>query len=202
MNKISRILLHPFSGFEDMKYNNDSSPLLASLAVLMFFIASVAERQYTAFRFNYYDVSSTNIIYIFISSVVLVLFFVLANWSITTLVDGKGTLPQIFAVMGYSLIPYISALLLTTVLSHIFIADEGMFLSIIKTAGILYTVLLIFAGMMEIHRLSAPKTVFCLIISVVGVFLIMFLCFLLYTLFQQILSFFGSVIDEIMLRMN
>ena len=202
IREMASILIHPISGFEDLKYKKSGSVLLAFCIALLWFINTVLERQFTGFRFNTFDTENTNVFYIFISTVVLFCFFVLANWSLCTLFDGEGTLKEIFIVTGYAIVPWVLSIFITMALSHFMLLEETAFLSFITIAGMLWSVFLLFHGMMQIHSYSFAKTLFCLIGSVIGIALLLFLSFLLLLLFQQMFTFLSSVYEEIMLRVK
>jgi len=200
MKKLMHIYLHPVDGFDELKQKDDGSVLAASVIMVLYFIATAFSRQYTNFRFNYYNVDNTNILFIFISSVLVLFFFCVANWSFTAVFDGEGTFKQIYVVTMYSILPYTVAMTISTILSYAFTVDENAFLSIITTVGLLYSVLLIIISMQQIHRFSGQRNIFALFITLVGVFIILFLGFLILSLFQQISSFISTVFDELIVR--
>lgn len=198
--ELRTILLHPSDGFDNMKYRKTGSMGLALIVVILWFIASVTERQYTNFRFNPFDTSETNIFFIFIATVVVFLFFTVANWSVCTLFDGEGNYKEIWIVTGYALLPYVISIFVTTLLSYVMTVNETAFMSFITIAGVLYSLYLLFVGMMQIHQYGFGRMLFAIVVSVVGIFMILFLCFLIIILFQQIFSFIGSVTEEILMR--
>lgn len=202
LKNLGYIMLHPVTGFEEMKYKKSGSPLLALLIALVFFIASAVERQFTNFRFNGSDTENINIIYIFIATFVVFVCFVLANWSITALFDGEGSFKEIWLCCGYSLAPYTLSLLLGTVLSNYMTLQENVILGFISTAGILWSLAMIVLGMIQVHAYSLIKTILSLIGSVVGLLLVLFLSFLLILLFQQFYSFIYSIYEELMMLIN
>jgi len=48
-SELGYILTHPTDGFDTMKYKKSGSVWLSFLVVLLWFVASVVERQYTHF---------------------------------------------------------------------------------------------------------------------------------------------------------
>lgn len=194
------ILRHPSDGFELMKYNHTGSVILSLAIVLIWFVASVLERQAMSAWFNNFAVENTNVFYIFIATVVVFFFFTVANWSICTLFDGDGFYREIVIVVGYSLLPYVCSVFLRMILSQVMSLDESVFLNFITLAGVIYSVLLLVMGMMQIHRYPFLRLIIVLFFSVVGMLLIIFLCFLLIMLMRECLSFINEVIDELLMR--
>jgi len=194
------ILFHPVDGFDQMKYQKTGSVGIATFLAFLWFIISSFERQFTNFRFNSFDIENTNVIYIFISTFVMFLFFCIANWSLCTLLDGEGTLREIWICTGYALAPMITMMLITVLLSNILSVSEGAFIVMANTVGFIWTGLLLFFGMMQIHRYNVKMTVFSIAGSFVGLVLILFLSFLIILLFQQMFAFLKSVYEEIFYR--
>ena len=200
MKELLYILRHPSDGFEDMKQKEGGSVKLSTASLLLFFVASVLARQYTAPRFNFYEAASANIFYIFISSALLIMFFVIANWSVTTLFDGTGTFKQIYIVVSYSVTVYSVALLSKVALSYVLTIEEMFWLNAVIFIGFLYTVVLIFMGLMTIHQFTGSKNTVSILISLAGVAILLFLGFLLISLFGQLFEFIRSLADELLNR--
>ena len=194
------IMFHPVDGFEQMKYQKTGSVGIATTIAFLWFVVASVERQFTNFRFNAFDVQNTNVIYIFISTFIMFLFFCIANWSLCTLLDGEGTLREIWICTGYALTPMITTMLVTVLLSNVMSVTEGAFIAMANTIGFIWTGLLLFFGMMQIHRYNVKMTVFSIVGSVVGLVLILFLSFLIILLFQQMFAFMKSVYEEIFYR--
>ena len=195
------ILFHPVEGFDQMKYRKTGSVGIATAVVLLWFVVSSVERQMTHFRFNHFDTKNTNVLYIFISTFVLFLFYCIASWSLCTLLDGEGNLREIWTTYGYALTPMVATTFLSVVLSNVLTIEEGSFRNLLTGAGILWTGLLLLFGMMQIHRYDFKKTVFSILGSFVGLTLILFLSFLIILLFQQMWDFVQSVYREIFYRL-
>ena len=202
LQEFFHLLIHPVDGFEEMKYRKSGSPAVASIVVFLWFILSAVERQYTSFRFNAYDIDNLNIVYVFISTVVLFVFFCLANWSLCTLFDGEGTLREIWICAGYAMAPFVLSTALTTLLSVFMSIEEAALRSFITAGGLLWTAALLILGMVQIHAYTLKKTLLSLLGSFIGIILLIFLSFLLILLFQQIFSFLSSVFEEILLRLK
>lgn len=200
VQELCYILRHTSDGFSSMKHYKTGSMGLAFAAALAWFLATIIRQQYTSFRFNIYNTIDTNIIYIFLGTVVVFLCFTVANWSVCTLFDGEGSYREIFIVTGYALIPYTFSSLLATLLSHVMGITESIFISILTVVGFLYSAYVLCVGLMRIHDYRFGKMLMSVIATLVFILLIIFLGFLLVTLFSQLFSFIGSVVDEVMTR--
>ena len=127
LKEFGHILIHPNDGFEEMSYHKRGSPLLAGIVILCFFLFTMFERFGLAFRFNHYTVENCNVFLVFVSTFCLACIGVISNWALSTLWDGKATLRTIWIVVGYSLTPYVVAILLRTLISHICTLEDSAF---------------------------------------------------------------------------
>ena len=148
-----------------------------------------------------YDKVFNIVPYIF-RSFILFLTFVVANWAMCTLFDGEGSMKNIFIDTAYALIPYVASGLIATVLSHIFVDDEYIFISAIEIIGAAWTVVLFLSGMKAVHQFSFGKTLALLLLTLVAMIAILFLLILLLTLFQQVLIFIFSIYTELSYRLR
>lgn len=200
LKEFKYILFHPVDGFEQMKDRKSGSAWLATAMALLWFIAASFERQFTHFRFNSFDTENTNVIYIFISTVVMFIFFCAGNWALCTLLDGEGSIREIWIVTGYSIFPFVLVMFISALLSNIMTLSEGPFLDFLGAAGIIWTGMLLLFGMINIHRYSFKKTLLSIAGSFLALVIILFLSFLIILLFQQIYAFLESVYKEIFYR--
>jgi hypothetical protein len=200
MKELGHVLLHPYDGFEALSFYKRGSSLLSGIIILLFFLCTLFERHALAFRFSYYSVENTNLFLVFISTFCLVCIAVIANWALSTLWDGKATLRVIWIVFGYSLCPYVAGILARALLSHVCTIEEGTFLSIVTMGCTIWSGLVLWFGMLQIQEFTVSKNLACLLGTVIGMILILFLCFLILLLFQQLFAFISSIIDEVMLR--
>ena len=101
---------------------------------------------------------------------------------------------------SYSLIPFLSALLINIGLSNILALDEEIFMSIILTLGGLWSLILLVVGSVEVHEYSVGKTVLSLILTVLAMLIFVVLGVLLFSLVKELISFVKSVMYELSLR--
>lgn len=196
------VMIHPNEGFEELSYHKRGSPLLATVVVVCFFLFTLLERFGLAFRFNHYSVENCNVFLIFVSTICLVCIAAAANWALSTLWDGKASLRMIWIVIGYALAPHVMGILLRTLLSHLCTLEDSALLSMAAAACTLWSGLILWFGMLQTQEYSIGKNLACLLGTVVGILLILFLCFLVMLLFQQLGTFIYSLFDEIVLRIK
>lgn len=137
-----------------------------------------------------------------ISMVVLpLLLWVLANWCVTTLANGEGSMKDIYKFTGYALMPMVLMTVLNICLSHIFILDEAMYITFFSSLGVVWTGILLFVGNTVTHRYTVASSLGSILLSGVGMAIIVFIALLIITTYQRIYNFIDSIIIELTYRM-
>ena len=123
----SFLVFHPFKGFWDLKHEGIGTVGVASLFLLVLALTQVIATQFSGFIVNYTDTLKINILYVMIRTVAIFMVWVLANWSITTLMDGEGKIRDIYITTAYALVPYIVSSWIAVLLSNFIVAEEATF---------------------------------------------------------------------------
>ena len=121
------VIFHPFDGFWDLKHENKGSIYSAGLILILVGISYTIMWQYTGFLFNTRNLENLNIYFELASILVPFMLWCSVNWSLTTLMEGKGTLKEIFITSSYALTPLILINLPVTILSNYLTLQEGSF---------------------------------------------------------------------------
>lgn len=194
-------LAHPIAAFEDFREKN-TFPLLPSFVILLlFFLARIMERQFSGFIFNLNDPEKINVFFIFLETIGIFLLWVGCNWAVSTLFDGKGRVREIWVVSAISLIPYVAGIYLYVLFSNLLAEDEGVFLSWMLALGLLYSALLLFGALSAVHEYTFGKVLWSSLITIGFMLIILFVCVLLFSLFQQFCGFFRDLMKEILFRL-
>ena len=192
---------HPLAGFYDIKHEKRGSPLMATILIFLYFLSTLFVRQGRTFLFNNYYNTPMDLPYQIRMVVLPVVLFVIANWAITTLMNGKGTMKEIYMAVGYSLLPMTLLHSITTVMTTVLSLDEAAFITLIDTISVLWFALILFIGIKEVHEYSFGAAVVTVILTAFSAAVIVFICLLFFSLLQEITGFAYSIIKEIRLRM-
>ncbi len=196
--RCTHTLLHPTDGFFAlMQAPRRGVRWLSALLVTCLFGVSILHRQATAFIFNTNKLEELDIRVQFALTVVVFFAFVLSNRLVCTLFNGNGAVWEIICVCAVSLIPTMLAMVIRVALSHFLSMDEGGLLTAIIVLGVMWSVLLLLAGMRAIHEYETKQAVLAVICTVIGMLLMAFIGLLVYGLYNQIAAFFAAIIDEI-----
>ena len=200
MKQALHILRHPIYGVFDMKREKTGRYRDGFILILLTIAAVIFNRQMRAFVFNAYYNVPLNIVKEIALVVVPVVLFSLANWSVTTLAEGKGGFKDIFLVTCYSLMPLIIFQTVTPIISHLMTLNELAYLQMIDAVGYGWMLLMLVLGIQEIHEYSMGKMIKTTILTIIGAAIIVFIALLFFSLLQELGSFIYSVYREFSLR--
>ncbi|WP_461248498.1 YIP1 family protein [Treponema sp. R6D11] len=124
-----------------------------------------------------------------------------ANWSLTTLMDGKGRMFEIYMSVCYALTPYVIITAITIILSQFITFDEGAIYWVLASFAAIWTGILILAGMMMVHDYSLVKTVLSSLLTIVGMGVMVFIFVIFFSLISDAVSYFVSLYKEILFRL-
>jgi len=195
------IMLHPFDGFWDLKYDDRGKVRVAAIIVALLVLSTVLQRQFAGFMVNYNDPRYLNSLDDLIYTVMPFLLFCIANWSITTLMEGEGKFREIILATAYALLPLVLINLPMTFLSRLMTMEESAFYYLATGIGVVWCGYLLFVGIMTVHQYTATKTVITLGMTVVAMGIVVFLGTLIFSMAGQILYFFYNIYRELVFRM-
>ena len=201
MNFILYILRHPIDGFWEVRFEKKGSVKVGCMLLFITLAAMVFNRQARGFIFNNNYNVPLDIMYQVEILLLPVLLFCISNWAITTLMDGKGTFRDIFLVVCYSLVPFILFNILSPFLSNVLSLNDSAYLIIFDAIGYFWSGLMIFIGIKVIHEYTAGKMIATLLLTAFAAMIIIFICLLFFSLWQELGSFIYSIYREISLRL-
>lgn len=199
--KYSRYLIfHPFDGFWDIKHEKRGDLKTALIIMSSFIICYGIRAQFSGYVVTGTVSSEVNALYSVAMIVLPLCFWVIANWCFTALMDGEGSMKDIFIATCYSLTPYVLFSIPMFICSHILTASEASFYVVADTVCLIWILGLLFFGMMTTHNYSLSKSVLTTILTLVGICLIIFILLLLANIVQQVVIYFYDIYKELLFR--
>lgn len=168
--------------------------------LLMYVLMEILAYQYEGIITNTNNPQKFNSIQILIYGVLPPIVLAVANWSVTTLLDGKGKMKEIFMMICYSLFPVTVFGFLNILLSNVMTLDEAQFITLINIIGWVLTGIMAFMGLVVIHEYGVGKTIWSIILTIVATLIIAFIALLVFDLVQQMYGFVYSLYKEITTR--
>lgn len=195
-------ITHPFDGFWDLAHEHKGSLLVAHTWLALFLLTRVLKLMFTSFQFMNVAVQYLNVFEEVFSLLLPFLILCVANWSLTTLFDGKGRFRDIYTAMCYALIPYVLIQLPLVFISNVLTFEEASLYTVLMSFSIVWCVFLAFVGLMEVHDYGPGRTLFFLAFTIVGACVIIFLILVFFSLLSDAYSFFASFYREASYRLN
>ena len=196
------VIFHPFDGFWDLTHEKRGSMGAAHTFLVLFMVTRVLMLMLTNFQFITTPVQWINIYEQFASLLIPFLILCLGNWSLSTLFDGKGHFRDIYMAMAYALVPYILIQLPLIFISHLISFDEAAYYTVLGSVATIWSVLLVFVGLMQVHDYSPGKTVIFLLATIFAALVILFLILVFFSLLSDALGYFVSLYREIVFRLH
>ena len=197
---VFHVIFHPFDGFWDLKHEKRGSvragATFLGITILAFWYQGIGQG---------YIINPRGDTMTFFGAVLAVgvpfALWVVANWCLTTLFEGEGSLKDIFITTSYSLLPLVFVIVPTTIASNFVLTEEANLLSVIVVFGFVWAGFLIFFGSMVTHDYTMGKNFIMTLSTILGMLIIMFIALLFSTLLGKLVSFVTNIVTELQYRM-
>lgn len=193
-------ITHPLDGYWDLTHERRGSYAAANTILIITLIVRLMKLRFTSFLFLTVYWPELNI-FLYLASVVFPLaLFVVGNWALTTLFDGKGRLGQVYMASCYCLVPYPLMQLPLMVLSNVVTADEAEFYGLLSALSLVWCGMLFMAAMGQIHEYSPGKNVLFMVVTLFAMLVMVFILMLFFGMISQGISYFISLAKELLYR--
>lgn len=193
-------IVRPFDGFWDLTHEKRGSLAAANTLVVLVLLTVLIRLGGTSFVFLPVRWNDVNLLMQIMSFLLPFVVYCVANWCLTTLFDGKGTLKDIYMGTAYAMTPYILIQLPLVVLSNFVTEEEGAFYLYFGYFSFVWCGFLIIASVMMIHDFLLGKAFLALVFTGVGMLVIVFLMVLFFSLISDGFAYFYSLYKEIVYR--
>ena len=194
-------ITHPLDGFWDLTHEKRGTYAAANTILFLTLLIRVLKLRYTSFIFITVYWEGINI-FLYIASVAFPLaIFVIGNWGLTTLFDGKARLGQVYMASCYALTPYPLIQFPLMFFSNFVTVDEAEFYSVISALSLVWAAMLFIAAMGQIHEFSMAKNLLFIVASLFAMLVIIFILLLFFSMISQGVAYFISLAKEIMFRL-
>ncbi|MCH5259813.1 MAG: YIP1 family protein [Lachnospiraceae bacterium] len=194
-------ITHPLDGFWDLTHEKRGTYAAANTILFLTLLIRVLKLRYTSFIFITVYWEGINI-FLYIASIAFPLaMFVVGNWGLTTLFDGKGRLGQVYMASCYALTPYPLVQFPLMIFSNFVTVDEAEFYFVISVLSLVWAAMLMIAAMGQIHEFSAGKNLLFVVASLFAMLVIVFILLLFFSMISQGIAYFISLAKEIMFRL-
>ncbi len=192
---------HPLDGFWDLTHEKRGTYAAANTILILTLIVRIMRLRYTSFLFVQVYWEDLNI-FLYLASILFPLaLWVVGNWALTTLFDGKGRLGQVYMATCYGLAPYPLFGFPMMIFSNFVTVEEGAFYSVLSVFSLIYAAILVVVAMGQIHEYSASKNILFTVATLFAMLVMIFILMIFFSMISQGVAYFISLGKEMLFRM-
>ena len=194
-------ITHPLDGFWDLTHEKRGTYAAANTILFVTLLVRILKLRYTSFVFLRVYWEGINI-FLYLASVLFPLsLFVIGNWALTTLFDGKGRLGQVYMATCYALTPYPLIQFPLMIFSNFVTVEEAEFYSVLSGISLVWCALLIIAAMGQIHEYSAGKNILFMVFTLFAMLVMIFILMIFFSMISQGVAYIISLVREFLFRL-
>ena len=188
---------HPMDGYWDLTHEKRGTYAAANTILILIILSRIMKLQFTSFVVDPVYWEDINI-FLYIASIIFpLLIWVVGNWALTTLFDGKGKLGQVYMASCYCLLPYPLILL-----SNVVTKEEMQFHTVLSAVSLIWVLVWIVFAMGQIHEYSFGKNILFTVASLFAMLVIVFILLLFFSMISQGVAYFISFGKEFLFRVS
>jgi len=192
---------HPLDGFWDLTHEKRGTYAAANTILIATLAVRIMKLRYTSFIFLQVYWEDLNI-FLYLASILLPLsLWVIGNWALTTLFDGKGKLGQVYIATCYGLTPYPLVQFFLMIFSNFVTVEEAEFYTVLSALTLIYAAILIITAMGQIHEYSGGKNLLFTVATIFAMLIMVFILMLFFSMVSQGVAYFISLGKELLFRM-
>lgn len=196
---VKRFALHPIDSAYEVQAGRAGSVLSATIVYLALFLLYVLYQLASGFLFSQ-KLEDFSILNHFLYLSAAFGLFILGNFFISSIQDGKGTLRSIYIVTIYSFSPAVLLLPFLTLVLNALTYNEQFVHQMALLFLIAWVVCSLLAALIQIHDYSFGTLIKNLILTAFFMLVAVLVLSLAYLLIKQIFTFAGQLITEVSLR--
>lgn len=192
---------HPLDGFWDLTHERRGTFAAANTILILTVVIRIMKLRYTSFIFLNVYWEDLNI-FLYVASILFPLaLWVIGNWALTTLFDGKGRLGQVYMATCYGLTPYPLVQFPLMIFSNFVTVEEAEFYSVLSAISLIYAAILVVVAMGQIHEYSASKNILFTVATLFAMLVMVFLLMVFFSMISQGVAYFISLGKELLFRL-
>ncbi|SEM57739.1 YIP1 family protein [Paenibacillus sp. OV219] len=197
-----RMLRHPIDGYYELEHNGKASIASATVLLVLMFVVRMIGLYTTNFLFATMEPLQINFVTELLKLTLPLFAWVISNYLVSVINDGEGSFKNIYKGTVYALSPYIIFAIPLAILSRGLTLMEGVIYNYSYDFVIVWSALLIFIMVKEIHGYEIKETVRNIVLTLIGMLIMAFVAFILFGLSNQVWEFVYSLFQEVNLRVH
>lgn len=197
---VFRFLKSPIDSFYYLKEGERVSVLSATILYIVLFIQYLMMLYWTGFIFSGRRTEEINLFFEMGTLFLPIMLFIVTNYLVSTITDGEGRFRDLYIGTIYSLAPIIVIILPITLISNALTLNEAFIYTFTVYIMIVWSIVILFIMIKEVHDYTFRGTIFNILVTIFGMFILTLVFFVLYILFDQVYDFARSIFQEVILR--
>src|SRR5690606_19179703 len=157
---MKQVMAHPLDFFYELQNPSRLKWSHGVILILLAFVARMASLLLTGYHFQTREAYQISYGHELIWIVVPWLTWCLANWSVSTILEGEGKFKEILVGSAYCLVPYIVLIIPITLLTNVLALNEGTFYGALLSFTFAWSGLLFLIKQKVLHDFELGKLVF------------------------------------------
>ena len=154
-----KVLRHPVDTYYEATRRGKGSLLSAAIVYAAFLVIMVASRAVTSFVFDMEGLRGLSVVSFLLLYVAPVILWIMGNYLVGAITKGQGTVKGIIIGTIYALMPLIVLSLPLALISNVLTLAEGSIYHLVQVLIFLWTAVLLFVQVKEIHGYGIGETV-------------------------------------------
>lgn len=197
---VFHMLRHPLDAFYQIKKEQKTSPLSASILLGILVAEFITFLYCTGYIFNQEWTKQYHLFLLLAFFIGGILLFVLVNYLVATISDGEGALSKVFMGTVYSLAPLIVGILPLILVSNLLTLNEAFLFDYSLTVMLTWSFVLLIMMIKEIHHFTLGETIKNLLLTIFTIVIILSVSYILFILSTQLIHFVQEIIQEVLTR--
>lgn len=192
-----RAAVHPIDTFYDLKRKIRGSYSAAFVFYILFFLSFMFYQVGKAYIFQFTAIEDMDLNAIVWGFLGISALFILCNYLVTSINNGEGSLGDIFKTFAYSTVPLTCILAGVTIVSYGVTYNEVFLLQFARYTGEIWSFIILFLGLQEMHNYNTRTTVKSLLITLLFMVITTVVLLILIVMFDQLKQFVESFVKEL-----
>ncbi len=192
-------LMHPMDNAYDVKVGTVGSYNIATTIYIVMFILLVLYQVATGFIFAV-DITEYSVLNVFAVCFSLLTLFLVGNYLISSINDGRGNFRSIYINMAYSMSPLLLFMPILIIVSNFATSDEKFFIDTAVLILLAWSLINAFVGLLEIHDYTFGGVVKNVLLTLAFIGIAILALSVGYLLIKQIFMFVYEIFVEVRLR--
>ncbi|MGC8820782.1 MAG: YIP1 family protein [Fervidobacterium sp.] len=198
---VKNILRHPLDTFYYLQRKKHGSVLSASILYILFLGVVLLDYFGRSFIFNL-NTQDRTVGFVLLTAAAPLGLWIISNWLVSSINDGRGTLRDIYVFTAYSFAPYVLFQPIVVLSTYILTYNERFLIDFSSFILISWSAILLAIGVKETHDYDLRETIKSIFLTLGWIFVIILVYSIVYMLWDQLIETAFSIVQEVLYRVR